>query len=191
VGQAGDATELLGLVREHEPDLVIVDIRMPPTHSTEGLVAAHTIRDEFPEIGILVLSAHVEIEEAAELLATGQRIGYLLKGRVLDVDEFIESLQRIASGGSVVDSGLVQTLVQVRRGHDPLSELTSREREVLALMAEGRSNAGIATQLWLAEGTVEKHVRHILAKLHLPETKDDHRRVLAVVTFLKSSKETV
>jgi DNA-binding NarL/FixJ family response regulator len=191
VGQAGDATELLDLVREHEPDLVIVDIRMPPTHSTEGLVAAHTIRDEFPEIGILVLSAHVEIEEAAELLATGQRVGYLLKGRVLDVDEFVDSLQRIASGGSVVDSGLVQTLVQVRRGDDPLSELTSREREVLALMAEGRSNAGIAAQLWLAEGTVEKHVRHILAKLHLPETKDDHRRVLAVVTFLKSSKETV
>ena len=191
VGQAGDATELLDLVREHEPDLVIVDIRMPPTHSTEGLVAAHTIRDEFPEIGILVLSAHVEIEEAAELLATGKRVGYLLKGRVLDVDEFIESLQRIASGGSVVDSGLVQTLVQVRRGADPLSELTSREREVLTLMAEGRSNAGIAAQLWLAEGTVEKHVRHILAKLHLPETKDDHRRVLAVVTFLKSSKETV
>jgi serine/threonine-protein kinase PknK len=191
VGQAGDATELLDLVREHEPDLVIVDIRMPPTHSTEGLVAAHTIRNEFPEIGILVLSAHVEIEEAAELLATGQRVGYLLKGRVLDVEEFIDSLRRIASGGAVVDSGLVQTLVQVRRGDDPLSELTSREREVLALMAEGRSNAGIATQLWLAEGTVEKHVRHILAKLHLPETKDDHRRVLAVVTFLKSSKETV
>jgi DNA-binding NarL/FixJ family response regulator len=170
---------------------VIVDIRMPPSHTTEGLVAAHTIREEFPKIGILVLSAHVEIEEAAELLATGQRVGYLLKGRVLDVEEFIDSLQRIAAGGSVVDSGLVQTLVTVRRGDDPLSELTSREREVLALMAEGRSNAGIATQLWLAEGTVEKHVRHILAKLRLPETKDDHRRVLAVVAFLKSSRETV
>jgi serine/threonine-protein kinase PknK len=191
VGQAGDATGLLRLVREHEPDLVIVDIRMPPTHSTEGLVAAHTIREEFPQIGILVLSAHVEIDEAAELLATGQRVGYLLKGRVLDVDEFIESLHRIAAGGSVVDSGLVQTLVRARRGDDPLSDLTSREREVLALMAEGRSNAGIAAQLWLAEGTVEKHVRHILAKLRLPETKDDHRRVLAVVTFLKSSRETV
>jgi DNA-binding NarL/FixJ family response regulator len=191
VGQAGDADELLGLVRELQPDLVIVDIRMPPTHSTEGLVAAHTIREEFPEIGILVLSAHVEIEEAAELLATGHRIGYLLKGRVLDVEEFIDALQRIAGGGSVVDSGLVQTLVQVRRGDDPLSVLTSREREVLALMAEGRSNAGIAAHLWLAEGTVEKHVRHILAKLRLPETKDDHRRVLAVVTFLKASKETV
>jgi len=191
VGQAGNADELVDLVREHEPDLVIVDIRMPPTHTTEGLVAAHTIREEFPKTGILVLSAHVEIEDATDLLATGQRIGYLLKDRVLKVDEFIEALQRIATGGSVVDPGLVQTLVRVRRGDDQLSALTPREREVLELMAEGRSNAGIASQLWLAEGTVEKHVRHILAKLKLPETKDDHRRVLAVVAFLKRSKETV
>jgi DNA-binding NarL/FixJ family response regulator len=191
VGQAGDAEELMKLVREHEPELVIVDIRMPPTHSTEGLKAAHTIREEFPDTGILVLSAHVELEHATELLATGQRIGYLLKGRVIHVDDFMENLQRIAGGGSVVDPGLVQTLVRVRRADDPLSALTSREREVLALMAEGRSNAGIAGQLWLAEGTVEKHVRHILAKLALPETRDDHRRVLAVVTFLKSSKEKV
>jgi DNA-binding NarL/FixJ family response regulator len=191
VGQAGNANELVDLVREHEPDLVIVDIRMPPTHTTEGLVAAHTIREEFPKTGILVLSAHVEIEDATDLLATGQRIGYLLKDRVLKVDEFIEALQRIAGGGSVVDPGLVQTLVRVRRGDDQLSVLTPREREVLELMAEGRSNAGIASQLWLAEGTVEKHVRHILAKLKLPETKDDHRRVLAVVAFLKRSKETV
>jgi serine/threonine-protein kinase PknK len=164
---------------------------MPPTHSTEGLEAAHAIREEFPETGILVLSAHVEIEQATELLATGERIGYLLKGRVLEVDDFVDALRRIAAGGSVIDPGLVQTLVKARRGDDPLSELTAREREVLALMAEGRSNAGIAGQLWLAEGTVEKHVRHILAKLHLPETRDDHRRVLAVVMFLKSSKETV
>jgi len=189
VGQAGDADELLALVREHKPELVIVDIRMPPTHSTEGLVAAQTIRDEFPETGILVLSAHVEIEEAAELLATGDRIGYLLKGRVLDVDEFVDSLKRIAAGGSVVDPGLVQTLVNARRADDPLEDLTTREREVLGLLAEGRSNAGVAGQLWLAEGTVEKHVRHILAKLRLPETRDDHRRVLAVVTFLKGSRE--
>jgi len=189
VGQAGDADELLALVREHKPELVIVDIRMPPAHSTEGLIAARTIRDEFPETGILVLSAHVEIEEAAELLATGDRIGYLLKGRVLDVDEFVDSLKRIAAGGSVVDPGLVQTLVNARRADDPLEDLTTREREVLGLMAEGRSNAGIAGQLWLAEGTVEKHVRHILAKLRLPETRDDHRRVLAVVTFLKGSRE--
>ena len=191
VGQAGDGSELLELVREQRPELVIVDIRMPPTSSTEGLDAARAIRDEFPDTGILVLSAHVEIEHATELLATGERVGYLLKGRVLNVDEFLASLDRIAAGGSVIDPGLVQTLVKARRGDDPLSTLTAREREVLALMAEGRSNAGIASQLWLAEGTVEKHVRHILAKLRLPETKDDHRRVLAVVTFLKLRKERV
>ena len=188
VGQAGDAVELLDLVREQVPELVIVDIRMPPDHATEGLDAAHTIREEFPDTGILVLSAHVEIEHAVELLASGQSVGYLLKSRVIDVDEFIETVGRIAAGGSAVDPGLVQTLVTSRRTNDPLDDLTARELEVLALMAEGRSNAGIARELWLAEGTVEKHVRHILAKLHLPETKDDHRRVLAVVTFLKSSR---
>jgi DNA-binding NarL/FixJ family response regulator len=188
LGQAGDGTEALELVREHEPDLVIVDIRMPPTHTNEGLVAAHAIREEFPDVAILVLSAHVEVEHAMELLSTGHRIGYLLKGRVLDVDEFIATLDRILAGGCVVDPGLVQTLVTVRRREDPLADLTPREREVLALMAEGRSNAGIAGQLWLAETTVEKHVRHILAKLDLPETKDDHRRVLAVVRFLRSSE---
>jgi DNA-binding NarL/FixJ family response regulator len=188
VGQAGDASQLLELVREHQPELSIVDIRMPPDHSTEGLDAARTIREEFPEIGILVLSAHVEVEHAMELLSTGERIGYLLKSRVIDVKEFIETLGRIVGGGCVVDPGLVQTLVRVRRDDDPLTVLTTRELEVLALMAEGRSNAGIAAQLWLAEGTVEKHVRHILAKLELPETKDDHRRVLAVVAFLKSSR---
>jgi DNA-binding NarL/FixJ family response regulator len=188
LGQAGDATDVLELVREYEPDLVIVDIRMPPTHTNEGLVAAHAIREEFPDVAILVLSAHVEVEQAMELLSTGHRIGYLLKGRVLDVDEFIATLDRILAGGSVIDPGLVQTLVTVRRREDPLADLTPREREVLALMAEGRSNAGIAGQLWLAETTVEKHVRHILAKLDLPETKDDHRRVLAVVRFLRSSE---
>jgi DNA-binding NarL/FixJ family response regulator len=187
VGQAGDATQLMEIVREHEPDLAIVDIRMPPTHSTEGLAAAHTIREEFPQVCILVLSAHVEVEHAMDLLSTGERVGYLLKGRVLDVDEFMSSLERILGGGSVVDPGLVETLVAVRR-EDPLDALTRREREVLALMAEGRSNAAIASQLWLAETTVEKHVRHILRKLDLPETKDDHRRVLAVVAFLRSSR---
>jgi DNA-binding NarL/FixJ family response regulator len=188
VGQAGDATELLELVRKHKPELVIVDIRMPPTHTTEGLDAARTIREEFPDTGILVLSAHVEVEHAMELLSTGRRIGYLLKSRVIDVDEFIGTLGRIAGGGSVVDPGLVETLVTVRRAEDPLTVLTAREQEVLALMAEGRSNAGIAGELWLAEGTVEKHVRRILAKLQLPETKDDHRRVLAVVTFLRRNR---
>jgi DNA-binding NarL/FixJ family response regulator len=186
VGQAGDGEELLARVREQEPDLVLVDIRMPPTHSTEGLQAALVIREEFPEIGIVVLSAYVEVEHAMELVATGQRTGYLLKSRVTQVDEFIATLGRIAQGGSVVDPALVQELVAARRVHDPLEELSPREREVLALMAEGRSNAGIARQLWVTEGTVEKHVRSILAKLQLPETGDDHRRVLAVVTFLEA-----
>jgi DNA-binding NarL/FixJ family response regulator len=186
VGQAGDGAGLLALVREQTPDLVLVDIRMPPTHSTEGLQAAVVIREEFPEIGIVVLSAHVEVEHAMELVATGQRSGYLLKTRITDVDEFIATLERISRGGSVIDPAIVRELVAAQRVDDPLDELTPREREVLALMAEGRSNAGIAHQLWVTEGTVEKHVRSILAKLRLPETADDHRRVLAVVTFLEA-----
>jgi DNA-binding NarL/FixJ family response regulator len=185
VGQAGDASELLELVREHPPELVIVDIRMPPDHETEGLDAARVIREEFPEVGILVLSAHVEVEHAMELLEGGQRIGYLLKSRVTDVEDFVESVERIARGGSVVDPGLVRELVAARRREDPLEELTAREREVLGLMAEGRSNAGIAKRLVVTEGTVEKHVHSILAKLRLQETSDDHRRVLAVVAFLE------
>jgi DNA-binding NarL/FixJ family response regulator len=186
VGQAGDGPGLLALVRERTPDLVLVDIRMPPTQTTEGLQAAVAIREEYPEIGIVVLSAHVEVEHAMELVATGQRSGYLLKSRVTDVDEFIATLERISRGGSVVDPAIVRELVAAQRVNDPLDELTPREREVLALMAEGRSNAGIAHQLWVTEGTVEKHVRSILAKLRLPETADDHRRVLAVVTFLEA-----
>jgi DNA-binding NarL/FixJ family response regulator len=186
VGQAGDAEELLALVREHQPDLVMVDIRMPPDQETEGLEAARAIREEFPEAGILVLSAHVEVEQAMELLASGHRVGYLLKSRVTNVNEFIETVERIAQGGSVVDPGLVQELVVARRRDDPLEELTARELEVLALMAEGRSNAGIARRLWVTEGTVEKHVHSILAKLPLAETEDDHRRVLAVIAFLEA-----
>ena len=186
VGQALDGSELLALVRERKPDLVLVDIRMPPSHSTEGLDAALVIRRELPETGIVVLSAHVEVEHAMELLASGRRTGYLLKRRVTDVDEFVETLERVAGGGSVVDPVLVQELVEARRKEDPLAELTAREREVLALMAEGRSNAGIARRLWLTEGTVEKHVHSILAKLPLPATHDDHRRVLAVITFLEA-----
>jgi serine/threonine-protein kinase PknK len=186
VGQAGDGDELLGLVRERRPDLVLVDIRMPPTHSTEGLDAARVIRTEVPETGIVVLSAHVEVEHAMELLASGERTGYLLKSRITDVDEFIETLERIAKGGSVVDPALVQELVDARRTDDPLAELTARERDVLALMAEGRSNAGIARALWVTEGTVEKHVHSVLGKLPLPATEDDHRRVLAVITFLEA-----
>jgi DNA-binding NarL/FixJ family response regulator len=186
VGQTGDGSWILPLVRDLTPDLVVVDIRMPPTHTTEGLEAAREIRNEFPDTGILVLSAHAEVEHAMELLATGQKIGYLLKSRVTDMDEFIETLERIVRGGSVMDPALVQELVSARRRNDPLEDLSPREREVLALMAEGRSNAGIARRLWVTEGTVEKHVRHILEKLSLPETSDDHRRVLAVVTFLEA-----
>jgi DNA-binding NarL/FixJ family response regulator len=186
VAQAGDASELIELVREHEPELVVVDIRMPPTHTREGLEAAHSIREEWPDIGILVLSAHVEVEHAMELLASGRRIGYLLKSRVTDVTEFVETLERIVGGGSVVDPALVQELVSARRKEDPLAVLTAREKEVLGLMAEGRSNSGIARNLWVTEGTVEKHVHSILAKLRLPGTEDDHRRVLAVIAFLES-----
>jgi DNA-binding NarL/FixJ family response regulator len=186
VGQAGDGAQLLPLVREQRPDLVIVDIRMPPTHSTEGLDAAKVIREELPDTGILVLSAHVDVEHAMELLATGHGIGYLLKSRVTDVAEFLDTLDRIANGASVVDPALVAELVSARRRDDPLAVLSAREQEVLGLMAEGRSNAGIGRRLWVTEGTVEKHVRSILTKLNLPETGDDHRRVRAVITFLEA-----
>jgi len=184
IGQSGDAPGLLAIVRDHRPDLAIVDIRMPPGHSTEGLEAARVIRAEFPDIALLVLSAHIEVEEAMELIAAGRRSGYLLKDRVTDVDDFIDTLNRIVRGGSVVDPTLVHELVSSPRNDDPLQVLSAREQEVLALMAEGRSNAGISRRLWVAEGTVEKHVRHILQKLNLPETDEDHRRVLAVLTFL-------
>src|SRR4051794_14921424 len=187
VGQAGDGAELLSLVREHRPDLVIVDLRMPPTRSTEGLEAAGVIREELPETAILILSAHVEIAQAMTLLANGSRSGYLLKTRVTDIDEFLETLERVCRGGSVVDPSLVQQLVAARRVDDPLEPLTPREREVLSLMAEGRSNAGIARRLWVTEGTVENHVHNIMGKLRLQETNDNHRRVLAVITFLRPS----
>ena len=186
VGQAGDAPELLALVRKFEPDFVIVDIRMPPTHATEGLDAAAVIREEFPQAAILVLSAHVEVEDAMELLASGERIGYLLKSRVTDMHEFIETVERIAEGASIVDPSLVQELVTARRRNDPLDGLTPREHEVLGLMAEGCSNAGIGRRLSVTDGTVEKHVNSILSKLQLPESPDDHRRVLAVIAFLEA-----
>ena len=186
VGQAGDASQLLTMVRDQIPELVVVDIRMPPSHTTEGLDAAHVIRQDLPEIGIVVLSAHVEVEQALELLAGGRGIGYLLKSRVTDIDEFIGSVQRVAKGGSVVDPALVAELVAARHRDDPLEALSMREQEVLRLMAEGRSNAGIARRLWVTEGTVEKHVRSILTKLSLAETDDDHRRVLAVLAYLEA-----
>jgi DNA-binding NarL/FixJ family response regulator len=186
VGQAVDGPDLLRLVRDKSPELVVTDIRMPPTNTTEGLDVARVIRDEFPDTGILVLSAHVEVEHAMELLASGNSIGYLLKSRVTDVADFIDTLQRIGNGASVVDPALVQELVSARRRDDPLAALSEREREVLALMAEGRSNAGIAHRLWVTDGTVEKHVRSILTKLNLHETGEDHRRVLAVIAFLEA-----
>lgn len=186
VGQAADGIELLELVRNKRPQLVVTDIRMPPTNTTEGLDAAKVIRDELPDIGVLVLSAHVDVDHAMELLASGHSVGYLLKSRITDVADFIDTLERIANGASVVDPALVQELVSARRRDDPLAVLSPREQEVLALMAEGRSNQGIAHRLWVTEGTVEKHVRSILTKLNLPETGDDHRRVLAVIAFLEA-----
>jgi DNA-binding NarL/FixJ family response regulator len=188
VGQCETGDELIAIVRDQQPDLVVIDIRLPPTQSTEGLDAARTIRDEYPETAVVILSAHVEIEQAMDLLelAAGHRSGYLLKSRVTDIDEFIETLNRIVSGGSAVDPVLVKELISAQRRDDPLDEVTPRELEVLALMAEGRSNAGIAKELWVAEGTVEKHVHSILGKLRLADTSEDHRRVLAVLTFLKA-----
>jgi DNA-binding NarL/FixJ family response regulator len=186
VAQAGDADALDEAVRATVPDVVVVDIRMPPTQTWEGLEAARTIRSAFPEIAILLLSAHVEIETAIDLLEGGNRIGYLLKSRVLRVDDLVDAIERIAGGGSVVDPALVQALVSKRQRDDPLGDLTPREREVIALMAEGHSNSGIAARLVVTEGAVEKHVRSIMAKLRLPTTQDAHRRVLAVLVFLSS-----
>ncbi|MET0929204.1 MAG: response regulator transcription factor [Aeromicrobium sp.] len=187
VGQAGDADELMALVRAHEPGIAIIDIRMPPTHTAEGLDAALQIRRELPDVAMLLLSAHVEVEHALELLDGGRGIGYLLKSRVTDVDEFVGTVGRIADGASVIDPALIQELVSARRRDDPLAVLSAREREVLILMTEGLSNAGIARRLWITEGTVEKHVRSILSKLDLAETSDDHRRVRAVIMYLDAT----
>jgi serine/threonine-protein kinase PknK len=185
-GQAGDAESLLAIVESVSPAAAVIDIRMPPTHSLEGLHAARTIRSEHPAVAILLLSAFLEVETASELLKDGDRVGYLLKDRVKDVDQFVDALRRVVEGGCVIDPALVAELMSQRRRVDPLAELTAREREVLALMAEGRSNAGIAHRLWVTESAVEKHVGSILAKLNLRATEDDHRRVLAVVTFLSA-----
>jgi serine/threonine-protein kinase PknK len=186
VGEAGDALSLETAVRDQVPDLVIVDIRMPPTHDQEGLEAARSIRSEFPEIGILVLSAHIEIDTALDLLEGGDSIGYLLKSRVKNAEQLVDALERVSEGGSVIDPELVRELFAGRHRTDPLADLSPREREVLSLMAEGRSNSGIAARLFISEGAVEKHVRSILAKLRLPTSDDDHRRVLAVLAFLEA-----
>jgi DNA-binding NarL/FixJ family response regulator len=188
VGLAGDAEALLELVERTLPDVAIVDIRMPPTHTDEGLRAAKVIRERWPTVGLLVLSQHVNTRYALELLSGGTvGIGYLLKERVADLEELSSSVTRVGQGGSVLDPAVVGELVGRRRQADnPLERLTDREREVLALMAEGRSNGAIAERLFITDHTVEKHVKNILGTLRLPQSPDDHRRVLAVITFLNS-----
>ena len=187
VGQAGDAEDLLRKVNAHKPDVAIVDVRMPPTHTDEGLRAAAEIRERFPGTGVLVLSQYVEEAYALELFADGaDGLGYLLKDRVADLERFVESVQRVGEGGSALDPEVVGRLLGRRRREDPLDVLTPREREVLGLMAEGRSNSGIAEQLVVTERAVEKHVTAIFTKLGLPRDAEDHRRVLAVLTYLRS-----
>jgi DNA-binding NarL/FixJ family response regulator len=187
LARVGDAEALLAVVAEHQPDLAIVDVRMPPTYEDEGMRAAVEIRRSHPHIGVLVLSQHVESRFAVELVGSQGGFGYLLKDRVLDVAEFLDAAERVSRGGSALDPEVVKQLVGQPQGDDPLSGLTPREREVLALVAEGRTNAGIAKQLWLTEKTVETHVRSILGKLDLPQDGDRHRRVLAVLTYLRAS----
>jgi DNA-binding NarL/FixJ family response regulator len=187
VGQAGDFDDLLRKVRAHKPDVAVVDIRMPPTHTDEGLRAAHMIREELPETGVLVLSQYVEEGYAMDLLAdSAEGVGYLLKDRVADVERFVDSVRRVADGGSALDPEVVSQMLGRRRAEDPLGELTPREREVLGLMAEGRSNHAIAEELVITDRAVEKHVTGIFSKLNLDATPTDHRRVLAVLTYLKA-----
>ncbi|MGG2464902.1 response regulator [Streptomyces sp. RGM 3693] len=184
VAEAGDAEGLLRAVEEHRPDIAVVDVRMPPGFTDEGVRAALVIRQQWPDTAVLMLSQYVEERYAAELLAANTSgVGYLLKQRVADVEEFIEALRRVAAGGTALDPQVVAQLL-VRRPSDPLERLTEREREVLALMAEGRSNAGIAGQLVVSESAVAKHINSILAKLDLPKAEGDHRRVLAVLRFM-------
>ena len=187
VGRAGDAEDLLRKVRAHKPDVAVVDIRMPPTHTDEGLRAARVIRAELPGTGVLVLSQYIEEEYAVDLLSeSAEGVGYLLKDRVADVERFIDSVQRVAEGGSALDPAVVSQMLGRRRSASPLDDLTPREREVLGQMAEGRSNHAIAADLVITERAVEKHVTNIFAKLNLPGTADDHRRVLAVLTYLNA-----
>jgi DNA-binding NarL/FixJ family response regulator len=186
VGQAGDADELMLKVRSYSPDVAVVDIRMPPSHTDEGLRAAQEIREKHPGVGVLVLSQYIEPAYAMDLLAeSAEGVGYLLKDRVSDVSEFADAVRRVADGGSALDPAIVSQLVGRRRGDDPLGQLTAREREVLGLMAEGRSNQGIAQRLVVTERAVEKHVTSIFSKLKLPAATADHRRVLAVLAYLR------
>ena len=186
VARVGDADSLLAVVAEHEPDLAIVDVRMPPTYEDEGMRAAVDIRRMFPATAVLVVSQHVESRHAVELVSSGGGFGYLLKDRVLDVDDFLEAAARVSAGGSALDPEVVKQLLAPPED-DALADLTPRERAVLGLMAEGRTNAGIARQLWLTEKTVETHVSSILGKLGLRLDGDTHRRVLAVVTYLRGA----
>jgi DNA-binding NarL/FixJ family response regulator len=185
VGQAGDAEDLLRKVRAHKPDVAVVDVRMPPTHTDEGLRAAREIRAELPEVGVLVLSQYVEVAYARELLAeSAEGVGYLLKDRVADIDALTDAVRRVGAGGSALDPEVVSQMLGRKRVDDPLDELTPREREVLGLMAEGRSNAAIAAELVVTERAVEKHVTGIFSKLGLSTSGEDHRRVLAVLRYL-------
>ena len=186
VARVGDAQALMAVVAEHEPELAVVDVRMPPDYEDEGMRAAADIRRDHPHTAVLVLSQHVETRHALELVGAGG-FGYLLKQRVLDVDDFLDAARRVSDGGSALDPEVVATLLSPEPREDALGELTPREREVLALMAEGLTNAAIAKRLWLTERTVETHVRSILGKLGLPISGDDHRRVLAVLAYLRAS----
>jgi len=187
VGQAGDADDLLRKVNAHRPDVAVVDVRMPPTHTDEGLRAAAAIREAHPETGVLVLSAYIDEGPALELLSdSAEGLGYLLKDRVGDIDAFVDAVRRVGDGGSALDPEVVSRLLGRRRREDPLEGVTPREREVLGLMAEGRSNHAIAEQMVVTERAVEKHVTSIFGKLGLPPTQDDHRRVLAVLAYLNS-----
>src|SRR4051794_1311144 len=189
VGQAGDAEDLLRKTRAHKPDVVVTDIRMPPTQTDEGLRAAQVIRGELPQTGVLVLSQYIEEAYVMELLGeSAEGVGYLLKDRVADVERFVEAVERVAEGGSALDPEVVAHMLGRRRREDPLSQLTPREREVLGLMAEGRSNHAIAEQLVVTERAVEKHVTNIFGKLGFTSAPDDHRRVLAVLAYIRSDR---
>lgn len=183
VGRAADAVTLVEVVEQELPDLAVIDVRMPPDGTDDGARAARTIRDRHPELAIVMLSQHVEARHSVELVAGG-RFGYLLKDRVFDVDDFLDALRRVAEGGSALDPEVVATLLAPRRENDALAKLTPREREVLELMAEGRTNVGIARRLWLTDRTVETHVSSIIRKLGLSDSDEEHRRVLAVLTWL-------
>ena len=187
LARVGDAESLLAVVAEHEPELAIVDVRMPPTYIDEGMKAAVEIRRVHPQTAVLVLSQHIESRHAVDLVRSGGGFGYLLKDRVLEVDEFLEAAQRVTDGGSALDPEVVKQLLAPAQDEDALADLTPREREVLGLMAEGRTNASIAKQLWLTERTVETHVSSILGKLGMAQSQEDHRRVLAVLAYLRAT----